>query len=303
MDINEQYITEVDDNKEFNSAKDGDYNERAIDESFKEGGDDYDENGDLETGKHCKTYGMGMMWNTNVNLGDPVLRDKECRKEVLHFYNTLQYILHETGFPETEDRTAIPRRDNNKEIVWLECFLHLTIALRRYLNTWVSKQPHKKKAGLYELFIFKAITFHKGGLTYIDEFNPPRKCTCLINYFTNPVNSGQPFWVIEMEQFTFALWTRYQMSRCVARCLKNGNAQAEFNLLDGNRGVIMPDTSPAPIESHAVEPTANNVFTAKQIKDGGLVCTHAAMELETQNFLQKPSIFNRKVTFNDGVSH
>lgn len=36
-------------------------------------------------------------------------------EELLDFYNNLQYVLYETGFPETQDRTAMPSRANIKE--------------------------------------------------------------------------------------------------------------------------------------------------------------------------------------------
>ncbi|KAH3754497.1 hypothetical protein DPMN_189172, partial [Dreissena polymorpha] len=331
--------------------------------------DDYDENrissmkkaGDVDTDQPRKNYGMCVMWNTEVNLGDPVIlgrgyRSDDTPEEVLDFYNTLQYILYETGFPETEDRTAMPRRAINKENAvvavlsapgeimapLLECGKQVSDSMHLiFKETWISKKPSKEKPGLYELFILKAITFHKGGVTYIDEFNPPRKCTYLINFFTSAATSGLTDWGTEMEKnldipmssslplcdlVDDKLWTRYQMSRCgvphpetlaftvapkrfvpsidtirvceVGRCVKNRNPQAENSMQKDNReeDTNVPNTLNAPVESHPVDLTTNCVFTAKQIVDGGGVCTHAVpMEEEIRNFLKKPSILNRKI--------
>ncbi|KAH3888258.1 hypothetical protein DPMN_012290 [Dreissena polymorpha] len=81
--------------------------------------DENDETVNLETDQNCKT-GMCVMWNTEVNLEDPMIirsgkQSEDTEEEVMEFYNTLQFMLYETGFPETEDRTAMPGRANNKE--------------------------------------------------------------------------------------------------------------------------------------------------------------------------------------------
>ena len=58
-------------------------------------------------------------------------------------------------------------------------------------STWVSKRPSESYPDLYSLYVHKAITFSRGGMSYIEEYNPPRKTTYLVNYFTGPITSGQ----------------------------------------------------------------------------------------------------------------
>ena len=58
-------------------------------------------------------------------------------------------------------------------------------------STWVSKGPSESYPDLYSLYVHKAITFSRGGMSYIEEYNPPRKTTYLVNYFTGPITSGQ----------------------------------------------------------------------------------------------------------------
>ncbi|XP_052233394.1 carnosine synthase 1-like isoform X2 [Dreissena polymorpha] len=321
--------------------------------------DENDETVNLETDQNCKT-GMCVMWNTEVNLEDPMIirsgkQSEDTEEEVMEFYNTLQFMLYETGFPETEDRTAMPGRANNKEnavvvflappedcmAMLLECGNQVSDSIHLiFKESWVSKKPSKEKQGLYEIFILKAITFHKGGLTYIDEFNPPRKCTYLVNYFFNAVDSGLPSWGLEMEknlanpisapiplcnQVDDKVWTRYKMScygvdhpetlaftlapkRYVPSIdtirvlelgpgMKSKISQTENSLHNKNRGdnANMQNSSNATLESHPEYQTANSVITARHTDANGLVCTHADMELEIRNFLNKPSIINRKI--------
>ncbi|XP_052234453.1 carnosine synthase 1-like isoform X2 [Dreissena polymorpha] len=388
LEINEKDEKEVDEDKDVDDDKDIDDVDKDVDENVtsrfsmkkndekeKERDDDeYEENlithfgvkktGDLEQDQYCKTHGMCVTWNTEVNLGDPIILGRGYRSDsvdeaVLDFYNSLQYTFYETGFPETEDRTAMPRRTINKENAvvavlsapcelmapLIECGNQVSDSMHLiFSESWVLKKPSLESPGLYELFILKAITFHKGGVTYIDEFNPPRKCTYLINFFTNAATSGLTDWGTELEKnldipmsssvplcavVDDKLWTRYQMSRCgvphpeslaftlapkrfvpssetikvctLGRCVKSGNPQEEniqkqntFDNKEENSNV--PNTLNAPIESHPVDLMTNCVFTAKQIVDGGGVCTHAVpMEEEIRNFLKKPSILNRKI--------
>ena len=58
-------------------------------------------------------------------------------------------------------------------------------------TTWISKVPSDFYRDLYSLFVHKAIVFDRGGQSYIEEFDPPRRTTYLLNYFTGPVTSGQ----------------------------------------------------------------------------------------------------------------
>ena len=56
--------------------------------------------------------------------------------------------------------------------------------------SWVTKKPSEIAPGLYTLYINKAITFHNGGVTYLDEFKSPRRVTYFLNYMTKYVTSG-----------------------------------------------------------------------------------------------------------------
>lgn len=56
--------------------------------------------------------------------------------------------------------------------------------------TWLTKDPSKEKPGMFNLNIHKAITFHRGGVTYLDEFKKPRRVTYFMNYMTEYVTSG-----------------------------------------------------------------------------------------------------------------
>ncbi|XP_052224633.1 carnosine synthase 1-like isoform X1 [Dreissena polymorpha] len=382
MDTKEKYEKEVDKDKDIDNDKDVDDNEKEVNENVKnisttekndktnqevERIDGFEVNciplygvektADQEASQNCKT-GMRVMWNTEVNVGDPAILGNgyQVDNAIEVFYNTLQYILYVTGFPETEDRSAMPRLAINKEKVvvgvlspaedcmalLLECGNQVPDSMHLILKeSWVLKKPHKEKPGQFELFILKAITCHKGGVTYLDEFNPPRKCTYLINYF---FGCGEPAWGNEMEknldipisspiplcnQVDDKVWMRYKMSRCgvahpetlafrlapqrfvpsidtirvfeVDRCMKRKKSQTGNSMQNDSRGnnSNMQNTSNGPVESH---PTGT--FTAKHIENGGVVCTHAAMELEIRNFLNKPSILNRKIVVKPaGPSH
>jgi len=50
--------------------------------------------------------------------------------------------------------------------------------------SWVSKRPSERTPGLSCLFVSKAITFKAGGRSYLVRFDPPRRVTYLVNFFT-----------------------------------------------------------------------------------------------------------------------
>ncbi|XP_072032919.1 carnosine synthase 1-like [Amphiura filiformis] len=195
-------------------------------------------------------HGTYIDWETDVNLGAPFASTKKQNvqvtkpeKKVAMFYNSLQYTLYETGFPETVDRTSMPRRNINKEQVvvavlstpyecigmLLECGQQVSDTMHLiFCPSWVSKEPSKDHPGLYSVYVHKAITFHKSGATYIDEFLPPRRVTYLVNFFTSGITHGLADWGSDMElkldcQMSSSqplcdmihdkLWTRHLMSK------------------------------------------------------------------------------------------
>jgi hypothetical protein len=58
-------------------------------------------------------------------------------------------------------------------------------------SSWLSKVSSSINRGLYTLYVHKAVTFHAGGATYLDEFKPPRRVTYLVNYFTHAATGWQ----------------------------------------------------------------------------------------------------------------
>lgn len=57
--------------------------------------------------------------------------------------------------------------------------------------SWLIKDKSKNKEGLHSLYVKKAITFDRGGNSYIDVFETPRQCTYFVNYFTRSCTDGQ----------------------------------------------------------------------------------------------------------------
>ncbi|XP_072041227.1 carnosine synthase 1-like [Amphiura filiformis] len=204
--------------------------------------------GDDEQNSASGTHVPYIAWETDVNLGAPFTSTKKQQvqkpeQEVGIFYNSLQYTLYETGFPETVDRTSTPRGKMNKEQVvvamlstpydcigmLLECGQQVSDSMHLiFSQSWVSKEPSKDHPGIFNMYVHKAITFHRGGLTYIDEFSPPRRVTYLVNFFTNAITHGLVDWGSEMERnldcqmsssiplcdmIHDKLWTRYLMSK------------------------------------------------------------------------------------------
>ncbi|XP_072014232.1 carnosine synthase 1-like [Amphiura filiformis] len=204
--------------------------------------------GDYEEDGYSVAHGTYIAWETNVNLGAPFASTKKWQvhkpeEEVEKFYNSIQYTLYETGFPETVDRTSTPRRNVNKEGVivavlsapyecigmLLECGQQVSDSSHLILSqSWVSKEPSRDNRSMYSVYVHKAITFHKGGATYIDEFSPPRRVTYLVNFFTSAITHGLKDWGSDFERnldcqmssslplcdmIDDKLWTRYLMAK------------------------------------------------------------------------------------------
>lgn len=158
---------------------------------------------------YSKVHGSYCNWDQTVNLEPPKSWSKPIPEEdrfVRDYYNSLQYTLYEIGHPETIDRTFKPRSEPTKEqanVVFLsspvECIgivleggktlpdaFHLVFS-----PSWLSKIPTEEDENLYTLWLHKSISFHANGQTFIDEYQPPRKVTYFVNYFTENTTSGQ----------------------------------------------------------------------------------------------------------------
>lgn len=147
-------------------------------------------------------------WRTDKDLGSPDPTEKLTAddKHIDDYYNALQYSLFECNLPETIDRTDDPRiqvSDTNIAIVVLsspvECLAILTEGGRQCPGdmllvmspTWLIKEKSERSEGLKTLYVRKAITFDRGGFSYLDIFETPRKCTYFVNFFTRSCTDGQ----------------------------------------------------------------------------------------------------------------
>ncbi|WAR10869.1 CRNS1-like protein [Mya arenaria] len=138
----------------------------------------------------CDSYNVEIdssLWDTDVDLGPPSSLN-------------VKQSLYETGFPETVNRLGSRPSKLNKENICV-AFLHIHYeslgmlleggrqlpgGFHMILSTsWLTKEPSKDQNGLFSLFVHKAITFHSGGVTKLEEFVKPRRVTYLVNYFTD----------------------------------------------------------------------------------------------------------------------
>ena len=163
---------------------------------------------DKKADEYTTTVGSYTAWKTDVDLSSPypdVPLTKDD-KHIYNYYNALQYSLFENKLPETIDRTKEPRTQNPNtgvSIVVLsspvECLAILLEGGRQCPGdmllvmspTWIVKDKSGQTEGLHSLFVKKAIVFDRGGLSYIDVFEKPRKCTYFVNFFTRSCTDGQ----------------------------------------------------------------------------------------------------------------
>ncbi|EPY87519.1 hypothetical protein CB1_000242003 [Camelus ferus] len=102
-------------------------------------------------------------WSHEVGLdckGSP--EGAEARAWTVYYYSLLQSCLQQAGLPETQDRSQVPRTGN--------MLLCLSPA-------WLTKVPAPGQPGEAALLVSKAVSFHPGGLTFLDDFVPPRRAT------------------------------------------------------------------------------------------------------------------------------
>ena len=162
----------------------------------------------LTAEQYTTTTGSYCTWDRNVNLGpwnNSIPTPGEDRY-IQSYYDALQYTLFETNHPETEDRTAQPRGCQPRSGVSIallsspvECMAILMEGGRQcpgdmllvMSTTWISKQCSDHHPNLFSLFVHKAVTFDLAGRTFLDVFDPPRKVTYFVNFFTRGCTDGQ----------------------------------------------------------------------------------------------------------------
>ncbi|KAK3586593.1 hypothetical protein CHS0354_027730 [Potamilus streckersoni] len=156
---------------------------------------------------YCIWTGSYKEWSTNVNLGPfregiPIPPED---KHAMNYYESLQYMLYETGYPETVDRSSQPisAQKDAVSICVLACPVECMAILMEgagqcpgsmllvLSTTWLSKKKSETKEGLYSLYIHKAISFGRAGQTYLETYNPPRRATYFVNFFTKACTNGQ----------------------------------------------------------------------------------------------------------------
>ncbi|XP_052218259.1 carnosine synthase 1-like [Dreissena polymorpha] len=150
-------------------------------------------------------------WKQDANLGPVSTWTNAIPGEdadIASQYHELQYHLFELGYPETVDRTRAPRaakdaprekavvavlhRAGNTTSICMEGGRQAPGTFYMILSSsWLSKVPSSIHRGLDTLYVHKAVTFYAGGATYLDEFEPPRQVTYLVNYFTHAATGGQ----------------------------------------------------------------------------------------------------------------
>ncbi|XP_064220748.1 carnosine synthase 1 [Aotus nancymaae] len=132
-------------------------------------------------------------WRQDVGLdckGSP--EGAEARAWTVYYYSLLQSCLQQAGLPETQDRSQVPRTGCPGAEVTL-CVLgspstFLPVLLEGGVQSpgnmllclspaWLMKVPAPGQPGEAALLVSKAVSFHPGGLTFLDDFVPPRRAT------------------------------------------------------------------------------------------------------------------------------
>uniref|UniRef100_A0A8C3W967 Carnosine synthase 1 n=1 Tax=Catagonus wagneri TaxID=51154 RepID=A0A8C3W967_9CETA len=135
-------------------------------------------------------------WRHDVGLdckGSP--EGAEARAWTVHYYNLLQSCLQQAGLPETQDRSQVPRTGCPGAEVTL-CVLgspstFLSVLLEGGVQSpgnmllclspaWLTKVPAPGQPREATLLVSKAVSFHPGGLTFLDDFVPPRRATYVL---------------------------------------------------------------------------------------------------------------------------
>ncbi|XP_041579221.1 carnosine synthase 1 isoform X2 [Vulpes lagopus] len=132
-------------------------------------------------------------WRHDVGLDcKGSLEGAEARAWTVYYYSLLQSCLQQAGLPETQDRSHVPRTGYPGAEVTL-CILgspstFLSVLLEGGVQSpgnmllclspaWLTKVPAPGQPGEAILLVSKAVSFHPGGLTFLDDFVPPRRAT------------------------------------------------------------------------------------------------------------------------------
>nr|KAF6281606.1 carnosine synthase 1 [Pipistrellus kuhlii] len=132
-------------------------------------------------------------WRLDVGLDCPGCPEgAEARARTAYHYSLLQSCLQLAGLPETQDRSQAPRTGCPGAEVTL-CVLgspstFLSVLLEGGTQspgnmllclspTWLAKAPAPGRPGEAALLVSKAVSFHPGGLSFLDAFVPPRQAT------------------------------------------------------------------------------------------------------------------------------
>ncbi|XP_012876482.1 PREDICTED: carnosine synthase 1 [Dipodomys ordii] len=190
-------------------------------------------------------------WRQDVGLdckGSP--EGAEARAWTVYYYNLLQSCLQQAGLPETQDRSQVPRTGYPGAEVTL-CILgppstFLSVLLEGGVQSpgnlllclspaWLTKVPAPRQPGEATLMVSKAVSFHPGGLTFLDDFAPPRRAT----YFLAGLGPG-PGWGREAAELARNLTCPTGATAELARLLEERLLMRQ--LLSQQGGVAVPAT-------------------------------------------------------------
>ncbi|CAI9735576.1 carnosine synthase 1-like [Octopus vulgaris] len=138
-----------------------------------------------------------LLWNYQ-SLEVPDILSSINEEIPRQYYKALQYSLFETGFPETQDRTSKVKALSHQQVsitvlsspveclsVLLEggeqCPGNMLLVLS---DSWLSKEPSSTQSSKFSLYVNKAIAFYKGGYSFLETYQPPRRVTYFVNFFT-----------------------------------------------------------------------------------------------------------------------
>ncbi|CAE1245262.1 CRNS1 [Acanthosepion pharaonis] len=132
------------------------------------------------------------------------LLPSENDSHVKRYYEALQHTLSETGLPETIDMTREAKKVTRDQVTIgilsspVECMSILLSGgeqcpgdmLLILSHSWCRKLPSPSLANKYSLYVHQAVTFHKGGYSFLERYSPPRRVTYFVNFFTNACTGG-----------------------------------------------------------------------------------------------------------------
>ncbi|XP_004713772.1 carnosine synthase 1 [Echinops telfairi] len=197
------------------------------------------------------TDGLPGPWCQHVGLDCKGMSEgAEAQAWTAFYYNLLQSCLQQAGLPKTQDCSQVPRTGCPGAEVTL-CILgspstFLSVLLEGGVQSpgnmllclspaWLKKMPAPGQAGEAALLVSKAVSFHPGGLTFLEEFVPPRQAT----YFLAGLGPG-PGWGREAAELARDLSCSTGASAELARLLED--RLLARTLLARQPGVAVPAT-------------------------------------------------------------